>query len=122
MTLRVEFHKHDTKNYFDVSASELIFSSEFMKRLLNAIKNKKNYEASVAGIHEVHTSNGRVDHSPFFLVQLDNKTGAFEFLFKILPGESSQLIGVNPKVDTSRLKTLVETALIKKSTPVKLYI
>ena len=122
MTLSVKFHKQGTKKYHDVSSSELIFSVDFMSKLLNAIQNKQNYEASVAGIHEVHTPAGQVDHAPFFVVQLNDKSGASEFLFKILPGEESKLIGVNPKVETSRLRALVDHVLIKKSAPVKLYI
>jgi|GEM_PF-4733012 len=122
MTLRVKFHKHGEKKYFDVSNSEIIFEADFMEKLVNAVQKRENYEAKVAGINEVHTSSGQVDHAPFFLVQLNSKTGTFEFLFKILPGEVSQLVGVNPEVDHARLKTLVDQTLQKRSTPVGLFI
>ncbi|MBR9689632.1 MAG: hypothetical protein GOV01_01905 [Candidatus Altiarchaeota archaeon] len=123
MTLRVTFHKQEPKQFFDVSSADLTFPSEFMGELMDAVKKRKNYHADIAGIDEVYMTSGRVDNAPFFLIEFDRKSGKYEFLFKILSGENTLLIGVIPKVeDETRLRYLLNLTANKTSENVRLLI
>ena len=106
--LKVKFHKGAGTTFHDISSLDILLSSSFMEELTAATREKVNYEAAVVGIDEVSTPSGLVEGGNFLVVGLEEADGGVDFLFQILPSETSRLVGVNPRIENSRrLKTIL---------------
>ena len=106
--LKVKFHKGAGTTFHDISSLNILLSSGFMGELTVATKEKSNYEALVVGIDEVSTPSGVIEGGSFFVVGLDETEDGIDFLFQILPSETSRLVGVNPRIENERrLKMLL---------------
>lgn len=113
--LKVKFHKGAGTTFHDISSLNILLSSGFMEDLTVATKKKSNYEAVVVGIDEVSTSSGMMEGGAFFVVGLEETEDSIDFLFQLLPGETSRLVGVNPRIENARrLKMLLNKVAEKK--------
>lgn len=121
--LRVRFQRDGEREFFDVSTYNITKGRPFMVGLVEAEKYDGNYDRGVAGIRGVRDGNGKSRPGSFYLLECQGDGFEHCFLFQILPGENSRLMGVAPPVrDKFRLRSMVDDVAIGKGVKVKLLI
>lgn len=113
--LKVRFRRGAGTTFHDISSIGILVNPSFVEDITKSARKLDNYHAGVAGIDEVVTDSRSMDGSAFFLIEFSEDDDKFEFLFELLPGESSRLVGVNPRLENkNRIKSLINKVADRK--------